>query len=102
MHQRWAQILYACRNVGVSNALRVSLNRQFDKKKKMKKSFGHADMPFGMCTREKYPWCEYAENCEHGPSTTFLKRVNLNGYSCDSQYRRRFSSDFSWLNSIAW
>lgn len=33
-------------------------------------------MPFGFCTREKYPWCEYAEDCETGPSITFIKRVN--------------------------
>ncbi|CAO1330625.1 unnamed protein product [Diamesa serratosioi] len=30
-------------------------------------------MPFAFCTREKYPWCEFAENAEHGASTVFLK-----------------------------
>lgn len=30
MHQRWAQILYACRNAGVSYALRLTLDRQIN------------------------------------------------------------------------
>ncbi|CAO1352633.1 unnamed protein product [Diamesa tonsa] len=30
-------------------------------------------MPFAFCTREKYPWCEFAESAEHGASTVFLK-----------------------------
>lgn len=32
-------------------------------------------MPFVFCTREKFPWCEFAESIENGPSTTFLKDV---------------------------
>ncbi|XP_028134593.1 beta-ureidopropionase [Diabrotica virgifera virgifera] len=31
------------------------------------------NMPFAFCTREKSPWCEYAEEAEHGPTTEFLK-----------------------------
>ncbi|CAD5123191.1 unnamed protein product [Dimorphilus gyrociliatus] len=30
-------------------------------------------MPFAFCTREKYPWCEFAESAENGPSTCFLQ-----------------------------
>ncbi|XP_061720103.1 uncharacterized protein LOC133527217 [Cydia pomonella] len=30
-------------------------------------------MPFAFCTREKQPWCEFAESAEEGPSTQFLK-----------------------------
>ncbi|GFS56460.1 beta-ureidopropionase [Trichonephila clavipes] len=26
-------------------------------------------MPFAFCTREKHPWCEFAENAETGPTT---------------------------------
>ncbi|XP_015917236.2 beta-ureidopropionase [Parasteatoda tepidariorum] len=26
-------------------------------------------MPFAFCTRERYPWCEFAENAESGPTT---------------------------------
>ncbi|GFT92716.1 beta-ureidopropionase [Nephila pilipes] len=26
-------------------------------------------MPFAFCTREKHPWCEFAENAESGPTT---------------------------------
>lgn len=30
-------------------------------------------MPFAFCTREKQPWCEFAEPAADGPSTEFLK-----------------------------
>ncbi|XP_014367467.2 beta-ureidopropionase [Papilio machaon] len=30
-------------------------------------------MPFAFCTREKQPWCEFAESVIEGPSTLFLK-----------------------------
>ncbi|CAH1400650.1 unnamed protein product [Nezara viridula] len=30
-------------------------------------------MPFAFCTREKSPWCEFAESAEDGPTTNFLK-----------------------------
>ncbi|XP_050667863.1 beta-ureidopropionase-like [Leptidea sinapis] len=30
-------------------------------------------MPFAFCTREKVPWCEFAEDVMDGPSTQFLK-----------------------------
>ena len=32
-------------------------------------------MPFAFCTREKHPWCEFAESAENGPTTDFLKQV---------------------------
>ncbi|CAG9770768.1 unnamed protein product [Ceutorhynchus assimilis] len=32
-------------------------------------------MPFAFCTREKYPWCEYAESAQHGPTTKFLQEL---------------------------
>ncbi|XP_029171648.1 beta-ureidopropionase isoform X1 [Nylanderia fulva] len=31
-------------------------------------------MPFAFCTREKYPWCEFAEEAEAGPTTIFLSK----------------------------
>jgi beta-ureidopropionase len=34
-------------------------------------------MPFAFCTREKQPWCEFAESAENGPSTKFLSEVKL-------------------------
>lgn len=34
------------------------------------------NMPFAFCTREKYPWCEYAESAEHGPTTKFLQELS--------------------------
>jgi len=32
-------------------------------------------MPFAFCTREKHPWCEFAESAETGPSTLFLAEL---------------------------
>lgn len=37
--------------------------------------FFFLDMPFAFCTREKYPWCEYAEDAKTGPTTKFLEDV---------------------------
>lgn len=35
-------------------------------------------MPFAFCTREKQPWCEFAEDAENGPTTNLLKNLALN------------------------
>lgn len=32
-------------------------------------------MPYIFCTREKYPWCEMAEDAENGPSTSLLRKI---------------------------
>ncbi|XP_054717163.1 beta-ureidopropionase-like [Uloborus diversus] len=32
-------------------------------------------MPFAFCTREKQPWCEFAESAENGPTTVFLSEL---------------------------
>lgn len=32
-------------------------------------------MPFAFCTREKQPWCEFAEAAPNGPSIQFLKEM---------------------------
>lgn len=32
-------------------------------------------MPFAFCTREKYPWVEFAQSAEDGPSTKFIQRM---------------------------
>ncbi|XP_026473395.1 beta-ureidopropionase-like [Ctenocephalides felis] len=32
-------------------------------------------MPFGFCTREKLPWCEYAESAEDGSTTRMLQKL---------------------------
>ncbi|KAM7542367.1 hypothetical protein Aperf_G00000016773 [Anoplocephala perfoliata] len=37
-------------------------------------------MPFAFCTRERVPWCEFAESAENGPTTKFL-----------SQYAKKYS-----------
>ncbi|XP_045450336.1 beta-ureidopropionase-like [Melitaea cinxia] len=33
------------------------------------------NMPFAFCTREKMPWCEFAESAENGPTTRFLREL---------------------------
>lgn len=38
-------------------------------------------MPFAFCTREKYPWCEFAESAEHGPATKFCSDL-ARKYNC--------------------
>jgi len=32
-------------------------------------------MPFAFCTREKYPWCEFAESAETGATTVFCQEL---------------------------
>ncbi|EAT37751.1 AAEL010284-PA [Aedes aegypti] len=32
-------------------------------------------MPFAFCTREKFPWCEFAEDAESGPTTKLMKEL---------------------------
>ncbi|XP_076307008.1 beta-ureidopropionase pyd3 isoform X2 [Tachypleus tridentatus] len=32
-------------------------------------------MPFAFCTREKMPWCEFAESAENGPTTCFCQEL---------------------------
>ncbi|KAK6191513.1 hypothetical protein SNE40_003180 [Patella caerulea] len=33
------------------------------------------NMPFAFCTREKQPWCEFAESIENGPTTSLMKKL---------------------------
>ncbi|KAG5893096.1 hypothetical protein JTB14_024297 [Gonioctena quinquepunctata] len=33
------------------------------------------NMPYAFCTREKTPWCEYAENAQFGPTTKLLEEL---------------------------
>ena len=40
------------------------------------KWFVFAAMPFAFCTREKYPWVEFAESAEHGATTKLLQVVS--------------------------
>lgn len=46
-------------------------------------------MPFAFCTREKRPWCDFAEDPEHGPTTTLLRKVRL--------FSKHFYDDFNRL-----
>lgn len=32
-------------------------------------------MPFAFCTREKHPWCEFAEPAETGATTKLMQEV---------------------------
>lgn len=44
-------------------------------------------MPFAFCTRERKPWCEFAENAENGPTTKFLKNVCLQWKFCNESIK---------------
>ncbi|XP_056636319.1 beta-ureidopropionase-like [Diorhabda sublineata] len=33
------------------------------------------NMPYAFCTREKTPWCEYAESAQYGPTTKMLQEL---------------------------
>lgn len=59
-------------------------------------------MPFVFCTREKFPWCEFAESVENGPSTMFLKEVftNLNKFLLKNNTSSMISNSF--VNNITW
>ncbi|EEB12699.1 beta-ureidopropionase, putative [Pediculus humanus corporis] len=35
------------------------------------------NMPFAFCTREKFPWCQFAESAENGPTTLFLQELAI-------------------------
>ena len=37
-------------------------------------------MPFAFCTREKQPWCDFAESAANGYTTQFLQKV---GFICN-------------------
>lgn len=59
-------------------------------------------MPFVFCTREKFPWCEFAESVENGPSTMFLKDVLIN-YHLNLQFIKTNCLIFnSYASSTTW
>uniref|UniRef100_T1IPB8 Beta-ureidopropionase n=1 Tax=Strigamia maritima TaxID=126957 RepID=T1IPB8_STRMM len=60
IHDRVRDLVYAA-------ALVTSMFSVFRK-------FG-VDMPFAFCTREKLPWCEFAESAEDGVTTMFCQEL---------------------------
>ncbi|PRD26251.1 UNVERIFIED_CONTAM: Upb1 [Trichonephila clavipes] len=42
-------------------------------------------MPFAFCTREKHPWCEFAENAETGPTTLLCSEPTGSNEILDQQ-----------------
>lgn len=62
------RILFACLKRGVSEFLSYSKQNTIN---------FLVDMPFGFCTGEKSPWCEFAEDCENGMTAVFIKRVRI-------------------------
>lgn len=65
-------------------------------------------MPFAFCTREKYPWCEFAEEAETGTTTLFLQDVTLRSFCFfpafdpDCFVSLDFYSFCSWQKRIKW
>ncbi|XP_012280064.1 beta-ureidopropionase-like [Orussus abietinus] len=60
-------------------------------------------MPFAFCTREKYPWCELAEDVETGPTTVLMcemaERYNMVIISPILE-RDRVNGDTLWNTSV--
>lgn len=48
-------------------------------------------MPFAFCTREKTPWCEFAESAEHGATTQMLQEVGTINLDIDMFDKASFS-----------
>ncbi|XP_067937588.1 beta-ureidopropionase-like [Watersipora subatra] len=59
------------------------------------------NMPFAFCTREKYPWSEFAESAEDGPTTVMLqelaKKYNM---VVLSSILERDESDVLWNTTV--
>lgn len=59
-------------------------------------------MPFAFCTREKIPWCEFAEDAENGRTALFLKRVakDYNMIIISPILEREKNTDLLWNTSV--
>lgn len=58
-------------------------------------------MPFAFCTREKQPWCEYAQSAENGPTIKFLQEVD-GAVGVKKSGLFEFVVGFSWRNATIW
>lgn len=59
-------------------------------------------MPFAFCTREKHPWCEFAEEAETGQTTLYLQEVRNKITFTNQPIDNNSNHDFSWPKSTAW
>ncbi|CAL8082368.1 unnamed protein product [Calicophoron daubneyi] len=59
-------------------------------------------MPFAFCTREKVPWCEFAEDAKNGPSTLMLSELakKYNMVIVNSFLERDEVSDIMWNAAV--
>lgn len=58
-------------------------------------------MPFAFCTREKRPWCEFAESAENGPTTRFLQTLSKqHNMVIISPILERDNSDVIWNTAV--
>nr|XP_018916514.1 PREDICTED: beta-ureidopropionase [Bemisia tabaci] len=58
-------------------------------------------MPFAFCTREKRPWCEFAESAENGPTTRFLQTLSKQyNMVIISPILERDNSDVIWNTAV--
>lgn len=61
-------------------------------------------MPFAFCTREKQPWCEFAEDAYEGPTTKFLqeyaKRYNMVIVSPILEREREDRGEVIWNTAV--
>lgn len=58
-------------------------------------------MPFAFCTREKDPWCQFAESAESGPTTLFLSELAAkHRLVIISSILERDESDVLWNTAV--
>lgn len=59
-------------------------------------------MPFAFCTREKIPWCEFAEDVENGETALFLKHIaeEYNMVIISSILERERNTDLLWNTAV--
>ncbi|XP_014212563.1 beta-ureidopropionase-like [Copidosoma floridanum] len=60
-------------------------------------------MPMAFCTREKYPWCEFAEDAVSGPTTTLMSKLaQKHGIVIISAIleREELNCDIIWNTSV--
>lgn len=43
-------------------------------------------MPFAFCTRERYPWIEFAEDAKNGPSAKFIRAVKNTSFFISKRF----------------
>lgn len=85
---------FVCKNSGVSTFFKMFPRLRLTRVPLF------SDMPFGFCTRQKLPVCEFAEDIDTGPTTSFLKNVVIMS-SISSEQRKTQFLNFLFIFQLA-